>query len=421
MATAIQTLAAQDVTARQSASSKKAAQATVWSRTREGLRYLLAAMFFVLSSPVLLVLWLRLPDCLLVRKVNELALGCMRIVCGLAGVSVRLRSAANEQAFNDRLQKWIRTPMVLQWSSPFYSKGHASIMCHTYDQPGRWMDDGELQKLAAALLTVAKASMDQVPAHRLFNGDPRAVFANRIVSVAYDGDKPVGFTCMVYLPHRGDIILHLGLTMIALSHRGRRIQSPIFTKCLVLPMVNLWRMQYWVTNIAASPAGIGSVCDYFCDVYPDYLNRNTCSWVHRDIACSVLRHFRYEFGCSSKAVFDTRKFVVYRSNMPEGGGSPQFIKEDGKPVSKYRNEAVNTFVKQMLDLTAGDELFQVGRVDLIQTTMKFLLSDRSVKLLQCILVHARDYHISTSIIQTTQYQVPHQQRDLTRQPVRGRR
>eukprot|EP00170_Pyropia_yezoensis_P007046 contig_28729_g7068 len=60
------------------------------------------------------------------------------------------------------------------------------------------------------------------------------------------------------------------------SHRlfarggGRRLQSPLFLRALTFALVNLGSPRCVVTNIGASPAGVGAVADYFVGVYPHY-------------------------------------------------------------------------------------------------------------------------------------------------------
>jgi hypothetical protein len=273
-----------------------------------------------------------------------------------------------------RYTSWLPPPIVRAWESPL-SRGH---IVKTFDQPGRWMTDAQLETLRETLLDVARNAMDVVPQHRLFSqADTRAVFSNRIVSVAFDADdNPIGFTAMVYLPYPpGDVILiHLGLTMISIKARRTRLQSPMFIKCFSHSILNMCRTSFMVTNIAASPAGVGSVCDYFLDAYPHYLAETQCQPMHLSIAHHVLKYFRHEFGCSQNAVFDPETFVVRGSNKPEGGGSSSFIKEDGKPVSQHKNPRCNEFVVSSIDLTAGDELFQVARFDLFGTLWAYLVS-----------------------------------------------
>lgn len=106
--------------------------------------------------------------------------------------------------------------------------------------------------------------------------------------------------------------------MISASARKQRLQTTLFTKCLLLPAINLRKLQYYVTNVAASSAGIGSVCDYFQDSYPHYDGTVTPKKHHLRIARHLLANFRHQFGCSRFARFDGSSFVVMLRMMNRG-------------------------------------------------------------------------------------------------------
>jgi hypothetical protein len=293
-------------------------------------------------------------------------------------VDVAPRTRLKGAAGFAELDFFLPPPAVRRWTSPLPVRGIECIV-KTFDQPGRWMTDKDLDELHEQLLATAAASMgDNIPDHFLLRRESRrAAMANRVVSIAFEAgsNRPIAFTAMVYLPFEGDLVLHLGLTMIGKKFRGRRLQSPLFSRCLMLPMYNLFRTSYTVTNIAASPAGIGACSDYFCNVFPNYAEpAESPSPLHLAVARHVLGNFRYEFACSTAAQFDERTFVVRGSNSAKGGGAPEFIKEDGNPVSRYKRSACNEFCASRLNLSRGDELFQVGQVDLVVSPIKYLLS-----------------------------------------------
>jgi 1-acyl-sn-glycerol-3-phosphate acyltransferase len=264
---------------------------------------------------------------------------------------------------------WLREPTLRQ--ARFRSHGGRYVI-RVLDQPGLWMTSDELAALHFDLRAVAASAMDEVPEYGVFSGDRRA-YRNRVIAVAYDREQrvPVAFTAMVYLAfaaeRRTEPLIHLGLTMIARTHRGQRLQTPLFKRIFLLPVLNQRRLGFKVTNIAASPAGIGATSDYFLDVYPSYRGDTQRQPEHLDVARQILGMYRHEFGCSERAIFDPGTFVVHGSNDVQGGGAHQFIKED--PVSHYRVEACNRYCREVLDFTAGDELFQVGRVHLLWSSL----------------------------------------------------
>lgn len=272
---------------------------------------------------------------------------------------------------------WLRKPWRRVWRHQL-SGGRFRV--DVFDQPGRWMSEGQLARLQDQLASVADRSLDERLSYGVFSRT-RSAFCNRVIAVAYDTEsgEPCGFTAMVYLPlrragQRTELIIHLGLTMIASEYRGNRLQTPLFQRIFRSPIVNQFRLSFIITNIAASPAGIGAVSDYFLDTFPNYHRDTPATAFHHEVAAQVLRRDRHEFGCSRAATFDAETFVVVGSNQPSGGGASAFIKTD--PVSRYRNEACNDFCSDVLDFERGDELFQVGRADFVRGMWKSRKSKR---------------------------------------------
>lgn len=261
---------------------------------------------------------------------------------------------------------WLRKPWKRRWR---HVVAGGEVLIDVVDQPGRWMSDAQLTRLQDELSEVAEISLDERLAYGVFSRT-RSAFRNRVIAVAYAAQtgRPCAFTAMVYLPlvrgRKTETIIHLGLTMIAPSSRGQRLQTPLFQRIFLSPIVNQFRTSFVVTNIAASPAGIGAVSDYFLDTYPSYHEDRSPTPFHHEVAAQVLARHRHEFGCSRGATFDPDSFVVAGSNQESGGGASAFIKSD--PVSRYRDPACNEFCERLLDFERGDELFQVGRADLIR-------------------------------------------------------
>ncbi len=268
--------------------------------------------------------------------------------------------------------KYIRAPWLKKRTWHIRKKKYR---IDVYDQPGRWMSDEQLARLTDTLKEIAERSMDDVPTYGVFTGERKA-FANRIVGVVSVNktDEPVAFTAMVYLPilldGRVEPVIHLGLTMIKKRFRGQRIQGPLFEKIVYPTFYNQLKRGFILTNIAASPAGIGSVADYFENPYPHYRGTTRRQDFHLQVAEKVLTYYRHEFGCAESAEFDPETFVVRGSNDPEEGGAWQFIRED--PVSRYKREECNEFCRKHLRYNEGDEMFQVARVDIISGTLGIL-------------------------------------------------
>lgn len=283
-----------------------------------------------------------------------------------------IQTAEMEKEIARHPTRYIRAPWLRQRT---YFIRKKKYRVEVYDQPGRWMNDDALARLTETLREIAARSMDALPDYGVFSTERRA-FANRVVGVVYVSrtEEPVAFTAMVYLPillhGRIEPVLHLGLTMIQKRFRGQRIQGPLFEKLVYPAFFNQLTRGFLLTNIAASPAGIGSVSDYFDDAFPHYGGRTARRAYHLQVAEKVLAHYRHEFGCAESAEFDPETFVVRGSNDPAAGGAWQFIRED--PVSRYRRDECNEFCRHHLRFQEGDELFQVAQVDLVRGTLGVL-------------------------------------------------
>lgn len=333
------------------------------------LRFMLAFVLALFLAPLAAPAFVQLPACLPVRVLERIAVRVLRLIAMVAAVEAVLRSRSDDLHEGAPYLPWLMVPVIRFWTSPL---PHGRFV-RTYDQPGRWMTDEQLDELRCILEEVSLSSIGSLPTHRLFErSNTRAVLSNRVVSIAYDDEGPLGFTAMVYLDCVTDVVVHLGLTMTGRRGRGKRLQSALFTKSLLLPLVNMCRISYNVTNCGASPAGIGNVSEYFFDCYPTYTLATVRKDHHVFIARHILKHYRFEFGCSDYATFDEASFVVYKSNTPEGGGTHEFIKQDGSPVSQHKTDECNKFVAGLIDFSAGDELFQVATLNLVGSLLKYI-------------------------------------------------
>eukprot|EP00178_Gracilaria_changii_P018155 TRINITY_DN516_c0_g1_i1.p1 TRINITY_DN516_c0_g1~~TRINITY_DN516_c0_g1_i1.p1 ORF type:complete len:358 (+),score=45.48 TRINITY_DN516_c0_g1_i1:391-1464(+) len=329
------------------------------------LRSALAFILSVLLSPLLVPIFIRLPRCSLTRRVQNISVLIIRFLAYVANVraTIPFRSIKS-----DNNPSWLPFPLVSEWISPLPNGRHIV----TYDQPARWMSEQQLEQLRQCLRYVAEASVQCVPNHALFQSSNALL--NRVVSIVFDDEQTLGFCAVLYVPgHRVEdgTMIHLGLTMISRNARKQRLQSSLLSKCLLVPSINLSTLEYYVTNIAASPAGIGSVSDYFNDTFPHYNGSVRRKDHHLRIARHVLANFRHEFGCSRFAKFDESTFVVYASNDARGGGTHEFIRPDGTAVSRYRDDDCDRFVLKFLDLTRGDELFQVATMNVFSSLYSY--------------------------------------------------
>ena len=164
------------------------------------------------------------------RHTHDAEVTKMQVVADVSGV----------QHINDDLS-WLRKPWKRTWR---HKVSGGKFYIEVFDQPGRWMNNEELARLQDQLADVADRSLDDDLSYGVFSRT-RSAYRNRVVAVAYDAktNEACGFTAMVYLPLRRaskktEVIIHLGLTMIASDYRGNRLQTPLFQLIFRSPIVS---------------------------------------------------------------------------------------------------------------------------------------------------------------------------------------
>lgn len=299
----------------------------------------------LLISPLLVLLLLRLPASLLRPLVHSL----LRLLSRFHLLSLPIHAHA---------------PYIRHWRTVTAD----GLVIHVYNRPALWMTPAALGSLRHVLLHIAHASVQCTPTHALFSAsDP---LANRVIAVAEDRVGPLAFVAMVYLDLRAHRVLHLGLTMVAARARGRGLQRRLFVRALAVAAMAMARVSFWITNLAASPAGVGAVVEYFDQAWPRWDNPPKHP-MYDPIADAVLRHHRHEMGCSHNAWLERETGVVRASNADDGGGTNEFCRSNSAPlVTRSRHPACERWMRALLDTERGDELFQVAKLDVCASLLR---------------------------------------------------
>jgi hypothetical protein len=116
----------------------------------------------------------------------------------------------------------------------------------------------------------------------------------------------------------------------------------------------------WISNVTQVPAAFGMVSETFSDVFPSPRPGACQSFAHLQLARGIMRHHRSVFGVGDKAGFDEARFVITDAYT---GGSDA-LKKSYDVAPKHRDEQYNAFCARELDYVRGDDLLQIGRVDL---------------------------------------------------------
>ena len=238
------------------------------------------------------------------------------------------------------------------------------LVVRIIERPGIWMEPGELADLTAALRDVACKTLDQgALAYGVFSGD-KAGMADVIITLVTRRDHtPIAFNALTVMelqtqPQPTEV-LHLGLVMVDPDERSKNLSWVLYgLTCFLL----FFRRQFrpvWVSNVTQVPAVVGMVSEMFSNVWPGpAAGRQTLT--HLLLARRIMSQHRCVFGVGAEAGFDEQRGVI--TNAYTGGSDD--LKKTWEAAPKHRNAAYNDFCSQALDYARGDDVLQLGRMDI---------------------------------------------------------
>lgn len=248
-------------------------------------------------------------------------------------------------------------------------RADAALELATLAFPGRWMPDAQLEQLQRELRTLTRECLGEVPAYGIYQAS-RDPYRDRIITTvrtAHDR-RLVAFSAMI-LWHihlqdgsRPQPVMHLGLVLVAPEQRGRKVMYALYHKPLLWFFLRRLLRPFWLTSTSMEPVIVGSVADSFSRVHPHYAPPPgfAPTPAHRRIARTFFREHGQDIGVWEGAVLDEERFVIRGSSQ----GACRTLMLPFERAAMYRVPACNEFCRQTLDYAQGDELLQVGRVDM---------------------------------------------------------
>jgi hypothetical protein len=112
------------------------------------------------------------------------------------------------------------------------------------------------------------------------------------------------------------------------------------------------------------------VSETFSDVFPSPHPGARQSFAHLQLARGIMARHRAVFGVGDEAGFDEARFVI--TNAYTGGSDA--LKKTFETAPKHRDEQYNGFCARELDYARGDDVLQLGRIDLAGAR-RYLLSE----------------------------------------------
>ncbi|WP_245541004.1 hypothetical protein [Octadecabacter antarcticus] len=184
-----------------------------------------------------------------------------------------------------------------------------------------------------------------------------------ITLVTLRDGTPIAFNPLVIMtldtqPEPTDV-LHLGLVMVDPDQRSSGLAWVLYgLTCFLLFVRNQFRL-LWISNVTQVPAVVGMVSEMFSDIWPrPDADRRTLN--HVLMARRIMTWHRHVFGVGDDAEFDETQFVI--TNAYTGGSDDLNKTWDQAP--KHRDAIFNDFCAAELDYTRGDDVLQLGRMDL---------------------------------------------------------
>lgn len=232
--------------------------------------------------------------------------------------------------------------------------------------PGLWMSAAETAALRQDLKAVARRSVPDGSLDYGVFSDREDVLARTIVTLVYrvsDG-QPVAFNALpviqLSLSGKPVQVLHLGLVMIDPDVRSQGLSWVLYgLTCFLLFLRNQLR-PLWISNVTQVPAVAGMVAETFSDVFPSPTRGARRSLRQQLIATEIMVSHRHVFGVGPEAGFDADRFVI--TNAYTGGSDD--LKKAFETAPKHRKAEYNDFCATELDYERGDDLLQIGQLDL---------------------------------------------------------
>jgi hypothetical protein len=239
------------------------------------------------------------------------------------------------------------------------------------ERPGLWMTPAELDQLIAECEKVVSASLPAPLDYGLFGPDP-AARERTVVTLITDraSGAPIAFNALPLIPANlgGEEmeVLHLGLVMVDPNHRSGGLSWILYgLTCFLL----FWRRQLrplWISSVTQVPAVVGMVAETFDRVWPGPAGAAP-SFAHRHIARQIMRDHRAVFGVGQEAGYDDNRSVITDAYT---GGSDN-LKKSYDMAAKHRHEDYNRLCADLLDYGRGDDLLQIGQINMA-TARRFL-------------------------------------------------
>jgi hypothetical protein len=234
--------------------------------------------------------------------------------------------------------------------------------------PGKFLADIKIKSLKKEMKILADECFNQELSYQVL-GDSQDIWDQAVITLARDEKgELLGFISALYL--KGlmvDHFLHLGLTCVSKKARGTGITHLLGSKMLLNFLVKKSPFStLWISNCACVLSSLGNVALHFNNVYPSPFVKEP-SPEHLIIAHTINDYYRSEIAINPDAHFNEENFVF------EGSVQETAFQKTGKEKKYYhRQNNLNQFYNQLINFKNGDEVLQIGNVNLLSLPWYFI-------------------------------------------------
>jgi hypothetical protein len=253
---------------------------------------------------------------------------------------------------------------------------HSGLVTRIVESPGRSLSEGELEQLMSQLRIVAGKTLPAGSlAYGIFSGEPERLSRAVVTLICEEASgHPIAFNALSVMPVELDgeaiEVTHLGLVMVDPEVQGQGLSWVLYGLTTLVLFMRGGLRPKWISSVTQVPAVCGMVSDSFSDVFPSARPGARQNFAHLQLARGIMRQHRSVFGVSEAAGFDEARFVITDAYT---GGSDA-LKKSFDAAPKHRDEQTNAFCARELDYARGDDLLQIGRIDLA-AARRYLFSE----------------------------------------------
>lgn len=242
----------------------------------------------------------------------------------------------------------------------------SGVSVQVIERPGLWMSPARRETLQADLRQIAQATLAQGALdYGIFAKDSQPL-ARSTITLLRDPktQKPIAFNALAHIEvapgGKSTHVTHLGLVMVDPGVQSKGLSWILYGLTCVLLFLRRGFRPIYISNVTQVPAVVGMVSETFSRVEPNPRMPQPQDFRKVQIARQIMADHRHVFGVGPEAEFDDTDFIIRNAYT---GGSDD-LKKSFAAAAKHRDPIYNDWCAQTLDYQRGDDVLQIGLIDL---------------------------------------------------------